>query len=84
MKLFFLASDLDASDAAGQLALLAGALPRDRVALAVGTLGAPAGAAADALPAPRGRRSPRSRSGTRWTSAACAACATRCGTRTRR
>ena len=46
-KLFFLASDLGSGDAAGQLALLADALPRDRFALAVGVLGSAAGEAAD-------------------------------------
>ncbi|MBP3958563.1 glycosyltransferase [Gemmata sp. G18] len=49
MKLFFLASDLGDSDAAGQLALLARALPRDRFEVTVGALGPATGAAADAL-----------------------------------
>lgn len=44
-KLFFLASDLGA----GQLALLATALPRERFALTVGVLGAATGPTADAL-----------------------------------
>jgi glycosyltransferase involved in cell wall biosynthesis len=48
-KLFFLASDLGTSDAAGQLALLATALPRDRFSVAVGVLGPASGVAADAL-----------------------------------
>ena len=48
-KLFFLASDLCACGAAGPLALLAGALPRDRFALAVGVLGPATGPTADAL-----------------------------------
>lgn len=48
-KLFFLASDLCGCDAVGPLALLAGALPRDRFALSVGVLGPATGAAADAL-----------------------------------
>jgi glycosyltransferase involved in cell wall biosynthesis len=47
LKLFLLASDL--GPGAGPLALLAGALPRDRFALSVGVLGPAAGAAADAL-----------------------------------
>lgn len=48
-KLFFLASDLGAGDAACQLALLAGGLPRERFAVTVGALARPEGAAADAL-----------------------------------
>jgi glycosyltransferase involved in cell wall biosynthesis len=48
-KLFFLASDLGASDAAEQLALLAGGLPRERFALSVGVIGPASGVAANAL-----------------------------------
>lgn len=48
-KLFFLASDLGAGAAAGQLALLARGLPRERFSVAVGVLGRAEGAAADAL-----------------------------------
>lgn len=48
-KLFFLASDLDASDAAGQLALLAGALPRQRFAASVGVVGPTTGFASESL-----------------------------------
>jgi glycosyltransferase involved in cell wall biosynthesis len=48
-KLFLLASDLGTTDAAEQLALLAGALPRDRFSLAVGVLGPASGPAAEAL-----------------------------------
>ncbi len=48
-KLLFLASDLGSCDAAGQLALLASALPRDRFAVSVGVLGPATGAAADTL-----------------------------------
>ncbi len=49
MNLFFLTSDLGDGDAAGQFALLACALPRDRFAVTVGVLGAPTGTTADAL-----------------------------------
>jgi len=49
VNLYFLASDLRDSDAAGQLALLACGLPRDRFALSVGVLGPAVGAAADTL-----------------------------------
>ncbi len=48
MKLFFLTSDLDPA-AAGQLALLACGLPKDRFTVAVGVLGPSPGGAADAL-----------------------------------
>ena len=48
-KLFFLASDLGAGDAVGQLALLACGLPRDRFAVAIGTLCRADAPAADAL-----------------------------------
>ncbi len=49
MKLFFLTSDLGDGESAGQLALLAQALPRDRFAVAVGALGPATGAASDTL-----------------------------------
>jgi glycosyltransferase involved in cell wall biosynthesis len=48
-KLFFLASDLVAGDVAGQLALLACGLPRDRFAVTVGVLDRADSSAADAL-----------------------------------
>jgi glycosyltransferase involved in cell wall biosynthesis len=48
-KLFFLASDLDTSDEAGQLALLASGLPKDRFAVTVGALGLSQGVVADSL-----------------------------------
>src|SRR5262249_3156817 len=51
MKLFFLAADLDTSDEAGQLALLACALPLGRFAVSVGVLGPATGGVADALSA---------------------------------
>jgi glycosyltransferase involved in cell wall biosynthesis len=50
-RLFFLAAGLDGSDAGGQVALLAGALPRGRFAVSVGVLGPARGAAVDALKA---------------------------------
>jgi glycosyltransferase involved in cell wall biosynthesis len=53
LNLFFLASDLGASDTAEQLALLATALPRDRFSLSVGVLGPTTGAAANILRAAR-------------------------------
>jgi glycosyltransferase involved in cell wall biosynthesis len=49
VKLFFLASELDADGTAAQLALLACALPKDRYAVTVGVLGRATGPAADAL-----------------------------------
>ncbi len=49
LKLFFLTSDLGDDDAAGQLALLACALPRNRFEVAVGALGASKGTATDTL-----------------------------------
>ena len=49
MKLFFLTSNLDTGDAAGQLALLACGLPKDRFAVTVGVLGPATGTSADAL-----------------------------------
>jgi glycosyltransferase involved in cell wall biosynthesis len=48
-KLFFLASDLGAGDAAEQLTLLATGLPRERFALSVGVLDPASGATADAI-----------------------------------
>ncbi len=49
MKLFFLTTDLGDGDAAGQLALLARALPRDRFEVVVGALGPVTGTAGGAL-----------------------------------
>jgi glycosyltransferase involved in cell wall biosynthesis len=49
VKLFFLTSNLDTSDPAQQLALLACGLPKDRFALSVGALGTASGAVAEAL-----------------------------------
>jgi glycosyltransferase involved in cell wall biosynthesis len=49
LNLFFLASDLGTTGAAEQLALLAGALPREHVSPTVGVLGPARGPAADAL-----------------------------------